>query len=364
MKILQIINSLSTGGAEKLLLETIPIYQEKGIQMDLLVLNGSPHPFMNELRSLNCCKIYSLGSTSVYNPLNVFKLIPYLKNYDLIHVHLFPAQYWVVLAKILSFSKTKLIFTEHNTTNRRLENGIFRLIDKYIYKFYAAVICITQEIKDILVQHTNANLERFQVIENGIDLAAINKAIAIDTYKIHPSLAASDKVLIQVAGFRDQKDQPTVIRSMVYMPDDVKLLLVGEGVLKKECEDLVTALALQHKIVFLGIRMDVPQLLKSVDIVILSSKYEGLSLSSMEGMAAGKPFVASDVPGLSEVVNGAGILFPAGDEKALAKIMMQLLEDSHYYHFVAAACKKRAADYDIHKMVNKHVNLYNRLAKS
>ena len=48
MKILQVINSLATGGAEKLLLETLPLYRDKGIDMDVLVLNGADHPFMNE----------------------------------------------------------------------------------------------------------------------------------------------------------------------------------------------------------------------------------------------------------------------------------------------------------------------------
>ena len=363
MKIVHIINSLATGGAEKLLLETLPLYKEKGIQIDVLVLNGFKHPFMKKLQSLNCCTIYSLGFQSVYNPMNVFRIMPYLNKYDVVHVHLFPAQYWVVLAKILSFSKAKLIFTEHNTTNRRLENPLFRLIDKYIYTFYRTVICITEDIKEMLLKHTGLFSENFLVIENGINLGAITKAVAIDRKKIDSALRAEDTILIQVAGFREQKDQSTLIRSMVLLPPDVKLLLVGEGVLKKQHEDLVVALGLQERVSFLGLRMDVPQLLKTADVIVLSSKYEGLSLSSLEGMAAGKPFVASDVPGLSEVVKGAGILFPVGDERVLANAISKLLQDAQYYQTIATACQKRAFNYDIETMIHKHIALYNSFAK-
>jgi glycosyltransferase involved in cell wall biosynthesis len=364
LKIVHIINSLATGGAEKLLLETLPLYKEKGIHIDVVVLNGFEHPFMRKLQSLKCCTIFSLGSQSVYNPVNVLKIIPYLKKYDVVHVHLFPAQYWVVLAKILSFSKAKLIFTEHNSTNRRLENPLFRLIDKYIYTFYCTVICITEDIRTMLLKHTGSYVEKFLVIENGINLGSITKAVAIDRKKIDSALEEDDTILIQVAGFREQKDQSTLIRSMVLLPPGVKLLLVGEGVLKNQHKELVESLGLHKRVLFLGLRMDIPQLLKTADIIVLSSKYEGLSLSSIEGMASGKPFVASDVPGLSEVVSGAGILFSVGDEQALTNAISKLLQDAQYYETVATACQKRASNYAIETMVKKHITLYNSFAKS
>jgi glycosyltransferase involved in cell wall biosynthesis len=75
-------------------------------------------------------------------------------------------------------------------------------------------------------------------------------------------------------------------------------------------------------------------------------------------MAAGKPFVASDVPGLREVVKGAGILFPMSNVKQLAKEISKLLDSPKHYQFVANACQKRAAKYDIHKMVDQHINIY------
>ena len=113
-----------------------------------------------------------------------------------------------------------------------------------------------------------------------------------------------------------------------------------------------------ERVLFLGLRMDVPQLLKTADVVVLSSKYEGLSLSSIEGMASGKPFVASDVPGLQEIVTGAGILFKQGDAKDLANKIENLITNEVYYQEIVNTCLKRSEQYDIQLMVEKHIHLY------
>lgn len=78
MKILQVINTLDTGGAEKLLLETIPLFNEKDILMDVLVFEKKQGVCLNKLEELNCCTIHSLNSYSLYSPFNVFKIIRYL----------------------------------------------------------------------------------------------------------------------------------------------------------------------------------------------------------------------------------------------------------------------------------------------
>lgn len=360
MKVLHIINSLATGGAEKLLLETIPLYAKKGIKIDILVLNDNEYPFMQKLKALNVCNVFSLGSGTVYNPIHIFKLLPYMKKYDIIHVHLFPAQYWAVLAKWLSFSKAKLIFTEHNTHNRRMENGLFKFCDKIIYSGYSKVVCITQEVMNILKKHLNSSKNKFLIIENGVNIASIKEAKALQRTEMD-SINQEDKIIIQVAAFREQKDQITLIKTMKYLPDSVKLLLVGDGPFRETCETLSKELRLEKRIQFLGLRMDVPSLLKTADIIVLSSKYEGLSLSSIEGMAAGKPFVASDVPGLTDIVKDAGVLFQQGNAEELGQKINELIDDENYYNEIALKCENRANEYDIYRMINSHIELYETL---
>lgn len=363
MKILHVINNLATGGAEKLILDTIPLMNKKGYQVDLLVIDGTDYPYLSKLKGENCCVIYSLSSKNLYNPFNLFKIIPYLRKYDLLHVHLFPVQYWVVFAKLFSFSKVRIIFTEHNTTNSRMNNIFFKYFEKVVYKLYDKIVCISVEIKDILIEYCKLNPVKFIVVENGIDLNQFNSAIPKNHSEIHNNILDSDKLIIQVAGFRAQKDQSTTVKSLSYLPSNVKLLLVGDGEFRGDLEKLVKVLKLEERVFFLGIRLDVPILMKSADIVVVSSHWEGMPLSVIEGMAVNKPVVASNVPGVFQLVEGVGVLFEKGNEIELASKIKELLNDKDYCNKVATAGYERSKQYDINVMVDKEIELYKELLK-
>ena len=106
-----------------------------------------------------------------------------------------------------------------------------------------------------------------------------------------------------------------------------------------------------------------PQVLKSADVVVMSSDWEGLSLPNIEGMSSGRPFVASDVDGLREVTKGYGVLFPHGDAEALANIIRKLHDDKAYYDEVAEKCHQRALMFDIDKMVDGYEGVYEELIR-
>ena len=161
-----------------------------------------------------------------------------------------------------------------------------------------------------------------------------------------------------VAGFRYQKDQETLIRAFNILPEDYELWLIGDGERRSIIEQCIKDNKLEDHVLLLGIRSDIPSLLKSVDVVVQSSHWEGFGLAAVEGMAAGKPVIASDVDGLAQVVEGAGILFPLGDEKKLADIIKQLIEEQTYYQQVAARCWERAQMFDIQKMVDAYNEVY------
>lgn len=361
MRVLQVINSLGTGGAEKLLLDSIPLYHEKGLQMDILLLNGKEYPFLKKLYETNSCDIISFGEGSVYNPLHAFKIIKYLKKYDIVHVHLFPALYWVAFAKILSFSKTKLVYTEHCTTNRRMENFFLRILDSFVYTFYHKIISISTEVDLAIKKHVSLHKNSFELIENGVDVSKIFNEQPYSKDDLGYGITSQDYLLIQVSRFQAQKDQPTLIRAMQHLPDNVKLFLVGEGELRQDCEALVKSLKLENRVFFLGIRMDVSKLLKTADIVVLSTHFEGLSLSSIEGLASGKPFIASEAPGLITIVNNAGVMFPIGDDVALAKELNKLLTNEEFYNATVKKCLARAKEYDINTMVDRYIKSYESL---
>ena len=147
------------------------------------------------------------------------------------------------------------------------------------------------------------------------------------------------------------------------MPEDYELWLIGDGERRSIIEQCIKDNKLEDRVLLLGIRSDIPSLLKSVDVVVQSSHWEGFGLAAVEGMAAGKPVIASDVEGLAQVVEGAGILFPLGDDKKLADIIKLLIEDQTYYQQVAANCMERAKMFDIQKMVDAYNEVYEGLVK-
>jgi glycosyltransferase involved in cell wall biosynthesis len=356
MKVLHITNSLKTGGAEKLILETLPLYNQRKVEADLLLLDGKNYPFMEQMRRLGGCEMFSLSNGSLYRPAFIFKIIPYFKKYDIIHVHLFPALYWVALAKMLSFTKVRLVFTEHSTSNRRRNNFLLKMADQFIYSFYDKIICISEEVKTVAQQHLGFKDNRFDVIQNGVNLAEIFSETPYTNEEF--SFGRDTFMLIQVSSFRYPKDQATLINAMKLLPENVILYLVGEGELLEQNRQLASGLGLESRIHFAGVRMDVPKLLNTTDAVVLSSAYEGLSLSSIEGLASGKPFLATDVPGLRDIVKGAGILFPLKDEAFLAKEVIRLMTDQEYYSEVVSKCLDRSKQYDINVMIESHINLY------
>ena len=359
MKIIHFINNLATGGAEKLILETLPLLNNQNINVDLLLINGNETPFLKLLRKNEKIKIQYLTLRGLYNPLLIFKLIKILKNYTIIHVHLFPALYYAALAKWIGKLNLKLVFTEHSTSNKRIRIPLLKYIDRWIYKKYDKIITISEKVEISIQKHLKLDNNHFVRIENGVNLNNIWQATPSELSFIENR--KQKKILIQVSSFQYPKDQKTVIRALKHLPENVELILVGTGVLKTETENYAKELHLKNRVYFLGQRTDVAELLKASDIVILSSHYEGLSLSSIEGMASGKPFVACNVPGLREVVEGAGILFEKENDTQLSEIIIQLITDKSYYQNITKKCFSRAQNYQIEHMIEKTLHLYQSL---
>ena len=360
MKVLHIINSLHTGGAEKLLADSLPLYQEYGIETDLLLLNSDDTPFLQSLKSKFTGQIFYTHINSYYAPAQLWQIRKYLKSdYDIIHCHLFTVLYWTALAKLLANTPKKLVFTEHSTANRRLNNFAFLQVDKFIYRYYDKVIAITPQVKQVLIDKLHLPNQKVEVIYNGID---IEKFATATSYQKSMFFDDNDTIIIQVSRFQRQKDQQTVIHALSDLPENYKLLLVGDGGLKNDCQALANELNLQHRVKFLGVRMDVPALLKMADIIVQSSHWEGFGLAAVEGMAAGKPVIASDVAGLRDIVKDYGLLFEQGNAKELVSKILQL-QDNNFYDDIAKKCAQRAGDFHILKMVEENIKLYRRMLK-
>ena len=144
MKLLHVITSLQTGGAEMLVVNLMPRFKALGHEVGVVVFNGE-HTALIERLEKECpeCKIYRLG-TSCYNPWHIIKLIGIMRKYDVVHTHNSSPQLFAAIANI--FCRKRLITTEHNTNNRKRGNWLLSRIDKWMYPRYEKIICISTQL--------------------------------------------------------------------------------------------------------------------------------------------------------------------------------------------------------------------------
>lgn len=353
MKIAIVNNNLASGGAEKLIYDMALEFQKRKIDFDIILTTKVNGVYDDELLQKGVKIIYLNSKNKIYSFFNIFKYIKILKNYDVVHVHVFPAQYWVAIASLFLSRKIKFITTEHSTTNRRRNIKIFKLIDKVIYSRYQNIISITNKVRDNLSNWIGYK-EKIKIIENGVNLKKI-----FDTPKIDLNIFSKEsKILLMVSRFEEAKDHKTPVKSLKYLPKEYKLLLAGEGKLKVEIEELVKKENLIDRIKFLGYRKDIPELLKYSDLIIQSSNWEGLSLAMIEAMASGTPIIGSKVQGVIDLIDEEELLFEKGNEKELAKKIEVLLNNKELYKKMGNYLIEKSKNYSIEKMVDKYLRIY------
>ena len=360
MRILHVITSLRTGGAERLVVDLAKQMQVIGDVVEILLFDGTETPLKAEAESAGI-PVHALakGWRAMRNPLLVFKLKRFLRNktFDVIHTHNTACQ----LAVAALGMPESLITTEHSTDNRRRKWKGYRKVDRWMYGHYRKVICVSEESRQALSNWLGASSlsERITVVPNGIDVsrfAAAGPAKELEEQNGH--------IILMVSAFRPGKDQLTVIRAMQLLSREYRLFLAGGSETEadrkclKDCEQLVEELGLADRVRFLGIRSDVPQLLAGADAVVLSTAYEGMSLSMLEAMASGRPFLASDVPGVHNLVAGAGLLFPYGDDRQLAALIRKVCENPALAEEVGEKCRARARQYDVAQTAKRYNDTY------
>ena len=140
-----------------------------------------------------------------------------------------------------------------------------------------------------------------------------------------------------------------------------RLVIAGEGTLKAEMQTLAGTLGISHAVRWPGFHRNVPRLLAAIDVYVQSSVNEGLSLSILEAMAAGKPVVATSVGGASEVIadGETGILVPPGSAAAMAAAVLGLLHDAERRAAISTAARAHvASEFGLGRMVDQYGALY------
>ena len=260
----------------------------------------------------------------------LFKLcwVIYRQRIDLIHVNSYvPGNYARLAAALMQVP----IVIDHWHGFSRFSRKR-RFICRFLARFTDLSLAVSQGVKDYLVQEIGLVPEKIRVVANGVDIAAIDAARPGDEMRRELGLPA-DAPVIGLVGRLDHwgKGHKELFAAMARLTAryPVQALIVGGGRREAEIKQAAIDLGLADAVHFLGSRRDVPDLLHAMDIFVLPSYSEGLSLALMEAMAAGLAVVASAVGGNPELVADAetGLLIPPKDAEALAVALERLLAD-------------------------------------
>lgn len=359
MRILQVVTSLNLGGAENVVARLSAELRMRGFEVDVAVFNRRNAFLENAVRAAGC-GIFFLGR-SFYNPLYVFRLARLMGKYDVVHAHNTASQYFVILASLLLKKRFCLCTTEHSVSNRRRKWKCLRRIERWMYEHYDRVVCVSELSRKELSAFLGESKIVFRCIPNGVDVQSFSKASPATDVPPH-----SGKIVIaMVAGFRLEKDQDTLLRALALLPRDAfSVWLIGDGERREVLARLAREDSVESETFFLGVRGDIERVLKCVDIFVMSSHFEGHPLSCLEAMAAGVPIVASDVPGLKEMIGGVGRLFAHESAQELADILSDLRRHPEERKILADKGEKYVEEQSTSHMVDSYERLFRSLIES
>ncbi|NCS87263.1 MAG: N-acetyl-alpha-D-glucosaminyl L-malate synthase BshA [Ignavibacteria bacterium] len=283
---------------------------------------------------------------------------------DLLHVHYaIPHASSAYLAKQMLKGKKdlKIITTLHGTdiTLVGLEPSFLPLV-KFSIKESDGVTAVSRFLKEKTL--TNYNIEKdIEVIPNFID-TNIYKPISNSEFKkyIAPN---GEKILMHTSNFRPVKRVPDTIKifEQVFKEIPSKLVLVGDGPERSDCEKLCREINLCDHVKFLGKQDGLVDILNAADVFLIPSQSESFGLAALEAMACGVPVVSSSVGGLPELVkhNDSGFIAEIGDIDRMSKYVIDLLTNSRKYEIFSNNARRRAIElFGIDKIVPYYENYY------
>jgi glycosyltransferase involved in cell wall biosynthesis len=261
-----------------------------------------------------------------------------------------------------------VVHTEHGNHLGRGGAGYFRRQRMSWLWWWAAraarrFFCVSQDIAAEIAARRLVPRDKLAVVLNGINTEPFREPVDRDALRRALGIAADAPVIGTVGRLNEVKRQDLLIRAFTRVKVSypaARLLLVGDGPLRGELQELAARLGVAAAVCFAGYQSRPEQYLRVMDVFALTSRTEGLPLAVLEAWAAGLPVVASAVGGVPALVSHrrTGLLFPTGDETALAGLLGELLDNPGRARALGLAgagevfarydLRRMAADYDRH----------------
>lgn len=236
-------------------------------------------------------------------------------------------------------------------------------VDKVLARFATKILVVSKAVR----LRFKGIKEKIAVVYNGIDLDKFNPLIDGTKIRQEFSLSSSTPIVGIVGRLDNYKGHQYFIKAARKVVDTIpnaRFMIVGDGENRKKLEYLKKKLGLDEHIIFTGNRDDIAEILAALDLFVLSSVSEGFGRSAVEAMACGKAVVASNVGGLSEVVeNGiTGKLIPSRNPDSLTMAILSLLKDKEKTRRMGCAGRQRAEKmFSLQKNISETLRIYEQI---
>ena len=305
IRILHIVGGMDTGGVETWLMHVLRRIDRDRYRFDFLTHTTKPCFYDDEIRSLGCRIIPCAHLSRPWRYARNFRRI--LKEYgpyDAVHSHVHHFSGFPLMLTHCSGVPTRIAHSHNDISLNDGRAGLWRKLylrtTEWLIRCHATIglACSSQAAANLFGKYWK-NDQRWRVLYYGIDLEPFKSSVNRDEVRRELRIPSNAFVLGHVGRFVEQKNHDFLLDifvEVVQREPSTYLLLVGDGSLREGVAQKVQRLGLMNKVIFTGVRSDVPRLmLGAMDIFVLPSRYEGLGLVIVEAQAAGLRCVISDV---------------------------------------------------------------------
>lgn len=365
LKVLQVIPSMNVGGREKVVLDILQHMDKSRFLSEVACLAGMGSLY--EDFKARQVPLHFLHKNPGFSPAVYFRLWRLIneRRYDVVHSHNPGAFLYGAVAAILA--KTPVIINSEHGYGSRISKRKY-WAEAFLMNRIDRTFAVSEALRETLASRPFADRDRIRTLHNGIDCELFQSKDKNSILGHNLGIGSADLVVGCVGRLADIKDHDTLIRSFRLVHDDLprtKLLVVGDGENRRALETLAQMLGLERHIIFTGQRNDIPALLTCMDVFVLSSLNEGISITLLEAMSSGLPVVATSVGGNLEVLrNGScGILVPPRNPEKMAEAILSIISDPTKANALGTTAQERVKQaFFIKNMVRELESVYRSLA--
>lgn len=364
-KIVHYIDSSNFGGAEEMLFTILNGLDREKWEPVLLY---HPHPGIAQLiDKVGKLNVEVVPLTEIKNWRDLAGMVRFIKELQRIRPSVFHAHLsWNLRCShgiACAFFARVPVTVATQYALEEFRSRKYFILQKLISIFVDSYIAVSEGLADSL-RKAIISANKIIVIHNGINIEKFSRSTTNPNHNL-PEAGDCKPVILTIGRLVKIKGHKYLLKAATMVPDAV-FVLVGEGPEKSSLEKLATDIGVIDRVVFLGQREDIPELLSSCDVFVLPSLLDALPLSVMEAMAAGKPVITTNIKGIDEIViNGkTGILVPPEDPEALADAIQTCLSDPGLAQNLAQAGKIRVRQtFSAEKMIHGISGTYEELLR-